>query len=52
MAALLLVAGGGPRISETMTLHQLFGYLLLVVSTILGLRVLGLVYRRRPGVGS
>jgi ubiquinone biosynthesis protein len=49
MAALLLVAGGGPRISETMTLHQLFGYLLLVVSAILGLRVLGLVYRRRPG---
>ncbi|HZG92557.1 MAG TPA: AarF/ABC1/UbiB kinase family protein, partial [Pseudonocardia sp.] len=46
MAALLLVAGGGPRISETMTLHQLFGYLLLVVSAILGLRVLGLVYRR------
>jgi ubiquinone biosynthesis protein len=52
MAALLLVAGGGPRISETMTLHQLFGYLLLVVSAILGLRVLGLVYWRRPGAGS
>ncbi|WP_308257983.1 ABC1 kinase family protein [Pseudonocardia lacus] len=51
MAALLLVAGGGPRISEAMSLHQLFGYLLLVVSTILGLRVLGLVYRRRPGIG-
>ncbi|MCO1654052.1 AarF/ABC1/UbiB kinase family protein [Pseudonocardia sp. S2-4] len=51
MAALLLVAGGGPRISEAMTLHQLFGYLLLVVSTILGLRVLGLVYRGRPGAG-
>jgi hypothetical protein len=30
-----------------MSLHELFGYLLLVVSTILGLRVLGLVYRRR-----
>jgi ubiquinone biosynthesis protein len=47
MAAVLLAAGGGPRISETMTLHQLFGYLLLVVSAILGLRVLGLVYRSR-----
>jgi hypothetical protein len=35
-----------------MTLHQLFGYLLLVVPAILGLRVLGLVYRRRPGPGS
>lgn len=46
MAALLLVAGGGPRLSETMTVHQLFGYLLLVVSAILGLRVLGLLYRR------
>jgi ubiquinone biosynthesis protein len=46
MAALLLVAGGGPQVSETMTVHQLFGYLLLVVSAILGLRVLGLVYRR------
>lgn len=46
MAALLLVAGGGPLISETMTVHELFGYLLLVVSAILGLRVLGLVYRR------
>jgi ubiquinone biosynthesis protein len=47
MAAVLLAAGGGPRISDTMTLHQLFGYLLLVVSAILGLRVLGLVYRSR-----
>jgi ubiquinone biosynthesis protein len=46
MAALLLVAGGGQPVSETMTVHQLFGYLLLVVSAILGLRVLGLVYRR------
>jgi ubiquinone biosynthesis protein len=47
MAAVLLAAGGGPRISDTMTLHELFGYLLLIVSAILGLRVLGLVYRPR-----
>ena len=45
-AALLLVAGSGPQVSGTMTVHQLFGYLLLVVSAILGQRVLGLVYRR------
>jgi ubiquinone biosynthesis protein len=47
MAALLLAAGGGPRISDSMTLNELFGYLLLLVSAILGLRVLGLVYRSR-----
>jgi ubiquinone biosynthesis protein len=47
MAAVLLAAPGGPQISETMTLHELIGYLLLVVSAILGLRVLGLVYRRQ-----
>lgn len=45
MAALLLVSGGGPRISESMSLNQLIGYLLLMISAILGLRVLGQVYR-------
>jgi ubiquinone biosynthesis protein len=45
MAALLLVSAGGPRLTETMTVDQLLGYLLLVVSAVLGLRVLGQVYR-------
>lgn len=45
MAALLLVSGGGPKISESMTLNQLIGYLLLMISAILGLRVLGQVYK-------
>ncbi|MFC4942572.1 ABC1 kinase family protein [Pseudonocardia sp. GCM10023141] len=46
MAALLLVSDGGPRISEAMSVNQLIGYLLLMISAILGLRVLGQVYRR------
>ncbi|WP_147201374.1 hypothetical protein [Pseudonocardia asaccharolytica] len=34
-----------PPISEDLTLHQLLGYLLLIISAILGLRVLAQVYR-------
>jgi ubiquinone biosynthesis protein len=40
MAVLLLGAGGGPRVTATVSLYQLLGYNLLVVCAILALRVL------------
>lgn len=47
MAALLLDNTSGPAITPTMSLFQLFGYLLVVVSAILILRVLFDVFRSR-----
>lgn len=49
MAAMLLVSTGGPEIAPDLTLFELFGYLLVVVSGVLTLRVLFDVFRRRAG---
>ncbi|MGK5683084.1 ABC1 kinase family protein [Actinoplanes sp. URMC 104] len=46
MAALLLGAGGGPRVTTGITLFPLLGYGLLVVSVVLVLRVLVTIFRR------
>ncbi|MEU8249285.1 AarF/UbiB family protein [Nonomuraea sp. NPDC048916] len=46
MAVLLLSAEGGPRVTEVMSLFELIGYNLLVVSAVLVLRVLVLIFRR------
>jgi ubiquinone biosynthesis protein len=45
MAVLLLGTGGGPSVTEIVSLYQLFGYNLLVVCAILALRVLVLIFR-------
>jgi ubiquinone biosynthesis protein len=45
MAVLLLASTGGPRVSPDLTLNQLFGYNLLVMSALLGLRLLFVVFR-------
>jgi len=45
MAVLLLGTPGGPKITETISLFQLFGYNLLVICAVLVLRVLVLVFR-------
>lgn len=47
MAAMLLTSGGGPVISPTLTLFQIFGYLLVVVSGMLTLKVVFDVFRLR-----
>ncbi|MEQ0557814.1 AarF/UbiB family protein [Amycolatopsis sp. NEAU-NG30] len=46
MAVLLLTGAGGPRILPELTLHQVFGYNLLVISALVGLRLLFVVFRR------
>jgi ubiquinone biosynthesis protein len=46
MAVLLLGTGGGPMVTEKVSLYALFGYNLLVVSAVLGLRVLAAIFRR------
>jgi ubiquinone biosynthesis protein len=49
MSVLLLAARGGPLVTATVTLYQLLGYNLLVVSLLLVLRVLFVVFRpERP----
>jgi ubiquinone biosynthesis protein len=45
MAVLLLGTPGGPKVTETMSLFQLFGYNLLVICAVLVLRVLVLIFR-------
>ncbi|MGV8852020.1 MAG: ABC1 kinase family protein [Rhodoglobus sp.] len=45
MAAMLLISDGGPQVSPTLTLFQIFGYLLVVLSGLLTLRVLFDVFR-------
>lgn len=45
MAVLLLDTSGGPRVTATVSLYQLFGYSLLIVCAVLALRVLVLIFR-------
>ena len=45
MAVLLLTSVGGPKVNAEVTLNQLFGYNLLVISALLGLRLLFVVFR-------
>lgn len=47
MAVFLLGASGGPAVTPTVSLFQVFGYNLLVVSCILVLRVLFVIFRRQ-----
>ncbi|GAB3725390.1 AarF/UbiB family protein [Amycolatopsis oliviviridis] len=46
MAVLLLGSATGPEAMPGVTLHQMFGYNLLVVSALVGLRLLFVVFRR------
>ncbi len=48
MAVLLLGAPGGPQIAQDVGLYQVFGYNLLIISVLLGLRVVVAVFRPRP----
>lgn len=48
MAVLLLGNPGGPQVTDTIGLFELFGYGLLVVAVVLVLRVLIVVFRRDP----
>jgi ubiquinone biosynthesis protein len=50
MAVLLLASTGGPQVTPELTLNQVFGYNLLVISALLGLRLLFVVFRaqRKP----
>jgi ubiquinone biosynthesis protein len=47
VGAMLLGTPGGPRISPSVSLYQLFGYNLLIVASILVLRVLFTIFRNR-----
>jgi ubiquinone biosynthesis protein len=47
VAALLLGAPGGPKVTPTVSLYQIFGYNLLIVAAILVLRVLFTIFRSR-----
>jgi ubiquinone biosynthesis protein len=46
MAVLLLGTSGGPMITPTVSLYAFFGYSVLVISAVLGLRVLAAIFRR------
>ncbi|WP_245967036.1 ABC1 kinase family protein [Sphaerisporangium album] len=48
MAVLLLGIDSGPKVTDQVTLYQLFAYNLLVVASVLALRVLVLIFRRDP----
>jgi ubiquinone biosynthesis protein len=48
MAVLLMGSSGGPQVVPSVSLHQLFGYNLLVIAVLLGLRVVVTVLRPRP----
>ncbi|HEV7648139.1 MAG TPA: AarF/UbiB family protein [Actinophytocola sp.] len=52
MAVLLLASTGGPRVLPDLTLNQMFGYNLLVISALLGLRLLFVVFRSRDSFRS
>jgi ubiquinone biosynthesis protein len=45
MAVLLLGTPGGPKVTDTVSLYQLFAYNLLVICAVLVLRVLVLIFR-------
>lgn len=47
MATMLLISGGGPQVTPTLGLYQLFGYTLIVMASVLVLRVLFDVFRSR-----
>jgi ubiquinone biosynthesis protein len=47
MAVLLLGTYGGPQLAPSIGLHQVFGYNLLVISVLLGLRVVVTIFRPR-----
>jgi ubiquinone biosynthesis protein len=47
VAALLLGAPGGPKVTPTVSLYQILGYNLLIVAAILVLRVLFTIFRNR-----
>ncbi|KOX20985.1 ubiquinone biosynthesis protein UbiB [Saccharothrix sp. NRRL B-16348] len=47
MAVLLLGADGGPQVGPGISLFQVFGYNLLVISVLLGLRVVVTIFRPR-----
>ncbi|MFJ5991052.1 ABC1 kinase family protein [Lentzea sp. NPDC092896] len=47
MAVLLLGSAGGPEVSAGIGLYQVFGYNLLIISVLLGLRVVVTVFRPR-----
>ncbi|PQZ93624.1 ubiquinone biosynthesis protein UbiB [Arthrobacter sp. MYb227] len=49
MATILLVSNGGPQVTESLTLYQLFGYTLVIFATIFALRVVFDIFRRRRG---
>ncbi|OLF09119.1 ubiquinone biosynthesis protein UbiB [Actinophytocola xinjiangensis] len=49
MAVLLLASESGPKVTDDVTLHQVLGYNLLVVSAMLGLRLLFVVFRAQRG---
>lgn len=47
MAVLLLGSSGGPQVTQDIGLYQVFGYNLLIISVLLGLRVVVTVFRPR-----
>lgn len=47
VAAMLLISEGGPKITDTLSLFQIFGYLLVIVAGLITLRVLFDVFRLR-----
>ncbi|SMC62146.1 ABC1 kinase family protein [Kibdelosporangium aridum] len=47
MAVLLLGTTGGPRLVAEITLHQVIGYNLLVISVLIGLRLLFMIFRNQ-----
>jgi ubiquinone biosynthesis protein len=47
MATLLLGAAGGPRLTAQLGLHQVLGYSMLTVGSLLILRVLATILRPR-----
>jgi ubiquinone biosynthesis protein len=49
MAVLLLGTTGGPRLVNEVTLYQVIGYNLLVISVLIGLRLLFTVFRHQRG---
>lgn len=48
MAVLLIGTAGGPMITATVSLYDLLGYNLLVISGVLGVRVLATIFRHHP----
>ena len=51
VAALMLGAPGGPKITPTVSLYQVIAYNLLIVAAILVLRVLFTIFRNRQSTG-